>query len=276
MLQAAIAVAAGVPAYESLETGVARDVVYACLDDPDYLVKLRLEDMLTGMGIEPPPRLRFEYTWPRFDRGGLGLFESWAEQHPEGVIIFDLLEHIRPQRGGNAYSDDMAALHPISRTAHRTGCTVAVTTHTRKVRQGGEPDPAEMFSGTQGLFGAVDHGLIVHARREANAPLRITSEGRLAAQNDYLFEYDEYLSGFKFAGDGNKLLGRRPNRQRQEVIDLLQTSGPMTIPQVAERVGKNYMATAQLLSRMNRAGQITHLNDRRYVATQEVGRSILR
>src|SRR5262245_6971211 len=123
-LQLAMAVAAGTPVFDApkMEGGTRgdtpglpvhqpRDVLYLNLDDKASRIQVRARRMLTAYPDGAyPERLEFAHRWPPLDQGGEGMLHTWAERHPEGVVVVDLLEKIRPARGGNIYQADYAAV----------------------------------------------------------------------------------------------------------------------------------------------------------------------
>lgn len=271
-LQLAMAVAAGGLALGTLPVHRQRPVLYLNLDDKPSRVKARGRYMLAAYPDGTyPEALDLAHRWPPIDRGGEGLLRQWAEGHPEGVIVIDLLERIRPVRGGHIYESDFAALGPLSDIAHAYGIAVLVIHHTNKagLAPGATFDPDYAVSGSVAVRGAVDGDIVFHpASADTPDTRRISLKGRDAQATEYQLTWDDLLHGWRWEGESmqRQITKRLPHR-RQQVLDAIQQAGrPLHRTEIAERLEANLNQIDNLLFHMKRATppQIIELGDGKY------------
>jgi len=280
-LQLALAIASGGDALDALPVAQARDVLFLNLDDRPSRIKARSQMMLATYpdGVYPR-RLEFAHQWPALDQGGEGMLHNWAERHQDGVIFIDLLEKIRPARGGSVYQGDYAAVGALTDVAHRHGVTVLIVHHSNKsgLAPGSEFNADFSVSGSEAVRGAADGHIVFHPMNRDQPGRRvITLKSRDTAGDQYQMEWDEFLHGWRWEGIdiAQRITGKdKPSAQRQSVLDTIQEAGHSLSPiEIATRLDKPRPAVRMLLGAMVKANQITWYSDLgRYDCPNEVAR----
>jgi hypothetical protein len=111
---------------------------------------------------EWPKNLHLTPEWPRADAGGLKLIEEWIDAHPATrLVIVDVLAMFRAAANrSSAYEQDYAAIKGLQDIASRRRVGIIGTHHNRKsASESG--DPFDLVSGTLGMTGGADAGLIL-------------------------------------------------------------------------------------------------------------------
>ena len=281
-LQLAMAVASGGLALGSIPIERVRPVLYLNLDDKPSRVKARASFMLAAYPDGAyPEALEFAHRWPPIDRGGEGMLIDWCERHPDGVIVIDLLERIRPVRLGGIYESDYAALGPLADMAHTYGVGVVVVHHTNKQGQGAgqEFNPAQAVSGSMAVQGAVDAWLTFHpVIPEQPDTRRVTISGRDTALSQYQVTWDDFLHGWQWEGESiqQKVTSKLPHR-RQQLLDAIQEAGrPLRRGEIVERMpGSNLKQVDNLIHEMkyHKPPQIVDMGDGTYQHPSEHART---
>lgn len=177
VLQACMAVAAGVPLWPGREPEAQGDALYLDLEGSDRRLKERITGLLksfpTGTRLD---RFFYETEWPRADAGVVKLRE-WLTDHPGArLIIIDTLATFRDADPGrkSAYMADYAVGEMLKPLVREFPVAIVIVTHTRKMAAG---DAMDRISGTQGLVGGVDNYMIL-SRADGNMDAELTVNGR--------------------------------------------------------------------------------------------------
>jgi hypothetical protein len=231
----------------SVESG---DVLYLALEDGRRRLQRRLKQLQRNISI--PARLQLATEWPRLDAGGIDAIDEWLHEHPDArLVVIDTLKRVRPkeQSSGRLYDFDYDALASLGDLALRYGICILVIHHTRKADS---DDVIDLASGTHGLTGAADAVLVLkRARGQADATLHAT--GRDFEDKEIALRWDNEISGFLILGDAAEY---SRSEQRQDVITLLSTVGPLTPKQVAQALERENSATKKLLWTMSKEGEL--------------------
>lgn len=134
-----------------------KSVLIGYLEGNEAQVQKRLR-MLNGEGYIPPKNLKFFFSIPPLDKGGLEAIRAIISQEKPDVVAFDVLQKIRCvniPKGLNAYERDYREFDFIRRNIVE-GCGVSVIlTHHNKKGDPGTSD-SEILSGSIGIAGSVD------------------------------------------------------------------------------------------------------------------------
>jgi hypothetical protein len=177
VLQACIAVAAGVPLWQGREAETQGDALYLDLEGSDR----RLQERIGGLLKSFPPgtsldRFFYETEWPRSE-AGVAKLREWLTEHPGArLIVIDTLASFRDPDPGrkSAYMADYAIGEMLKPLVREFPVAIVIVTHTRKMAAG---DAMDRISGTQGLVGGVDNYMIL-SRANGNMDAELIVNGR--------------------------------------------------------------------------------------------------
>ena len=177
VLQACIAVAAGVPLWPGREPEKQGDTLYLDLEGADRRLKERIGGLLKSF---PPDtaldRFFYETEWPRAE-AGVAKLREWLADHPGArMVVIDTLASFRDPDPGrkSAYMADYAVGEMLKPLVREFPVAIVVVTHTRKMAAG---DAMDRISGTQGLVGGVDNYMIL-SRASGNMDAELVVNGR--------------------------------------------------------------------------------------------------
>lgn len=153
-----------------------RPVRYYALEDGPRRAQGRIVDLLAGRSLTETP---FDLKWTAPKLGGPLEAEvsEFLDEHPDGVVIIDVLSKVRPsgKAGLNAYDEDYAALTALHGVAKRhPDAVILLVTHDRKA---GSDDWMTRVTGTRGITGAADFVIYIDRKRGESAG-RVVLTGR--------------------------------------------------------------------------------------------------
>ena len=182
MLAITLAVATGGHALGHLPVGDARPVLYLALEDSDRRLQDRCRQILRGKDIPA----EFQYLTAVRNGRCVDTIAQWLDLNKcaKPVVVVDTLGRVMPtvRNGETTYQRDYRAIGSLQSTitAH-TGAALVVVHHTRKA---GADDYADRISGTQGILGAADTGIVLsRSRTEQKGLLSVT--GRDVEETEY-------------------------------------------------------------------------------------------
>jgi hypothetical protein len=177
VLQACIAVAAGVPLWPGREPEAQGDTLYLDLEGNDRRLQERIAGLLKsfpqGISLD---QFFYETEWPRAEAGAAKLRE-WLLEHPRArMVIIDTLASWRDPDPGrmSAYQNDYRVGEMLKPLTREFPVAIVIVTHTRKM---GATDAMDKISGTQGLVGGVDNYMIL-SRAAGNMDAELVVNGR--------------------------------------------------------------------------------------------------
>ncbi len=148
-------------------------VLYLALED-DYQ---RLQSRLFRMfGSNTADRLHFATASKQLGKGLSEQLNQFLRQHPDTkLVIIDTLQRVRESTESYSYSSDYDATGQLKRLADANNICLLIVHHTRK--QFAE-DKFEMVSGTNGLLGAADGGMVLYKQKRTDADAILDIVGR--------------------------------------------------------------------------------------------------
>ena len=155
------------------------DTLYLSLEDGKRQLQSRARMVLEAKGIDPPRNFYLATAANPVDMGLIEQLAAQLEAHPNiKLIVIDILNRIRASTrsfGKNAYEIDSAEMSKLKDFTNKYNICVLIVHHNRKGRD--TQAPFQNISGSQGLLGGVDEGLmLVRAPRPSReARLSVTS-----------------------------------------------------------------------------------------------------
>lgn len=177
VLQACIAVAAGVPLWPGREPETKGDTLYLDLEGTDRRLQERIGGLLKSFPRDTSlNQFFYETEWPRAE-AGVAKLREWLTEHPDTrLVVIDTLATFRDPDPGrkSAYMADYAVGEMLKPLVREFPVAVVVVTHNRKM---GATDAMDKISGTQGLVGGVDNYMIL-SRASGNMDAELIVDGR--------------------------------------------------------------------------------------------------
>lgn len=148
------------------------ECLYLALEDnkrriKDRILKLSKPPLNFARHVPPTNKLVFECgdsDWPKIGQGCMERLEKHLELHPKcGFIVVDTLQMVRPKpkKGMTAYEMDYEVISVFQQFAIKHNIAILLITHLRKSFGGREEDPFEQVTGSMGLTGAADCGIVL-------------------------------------------------------------------------------------------------------------------
>ncbi len=222
------------------------EALYLGLEDSLRRLKGRIGQPLAGEAM--PAGLHLATEWPHLDRGGLEALDLWLGDHPGcRLVVIDTLARVRPsrRRDQDAYQADAEAVAPLQALAQRRGVAIVLVHHTRKRdRRAGEVDPLEAVSGTLGLTGVADAVWVLRRGRFGGEGV-LSVMGRDIGEQELALRFADGL--WSYVGEAAEVA---LSTERRAILDVLHTSGSMSLRDVADAVGAKVTSTKRLLQKL--------------------------
>ena len=148
-------------------------VLYLALED-DYQ---RLQSRLFRMfGSDTAEKLHFAIASKQLGKGLAEQLNQFVQKHPDtSLVIIDTLQRVRESADNYSYANDYDATGQLKRLAETNGICLLIVHHTRKQMA---DDKFEMVSGTNGLFGAADGGMVLYKQKRTDDKAVLEIVGR--------------------------------------------------------------------------------------------------
>lgn len=148
-------------------------VLYLALED-DYQ---RLQSRLFRMfGSDTAEKLHFAIASKQLGKGLAEQLNQFVQKHPDTcLVIIDTLQRVRESADTYSYANDYDATGQLKRFAEANGICLLIVHHTRKQIA---DDKFEMVSGTNGLFGAADGGMVLYKQKRTDDKAVLEIVGR--------------------------------------------------------------------------------------------------
>ena len=226
------------------------DVLYCGLEDGKRRMQRRVDKMLGAAIKEWPANFIFRYRLDPLDAGGLDTIEQWLIAHSDRrLVVVDTLGRVRGMKNAREeqYQYDYRLIGALQELATRYSVAIVVVHH---VRKSDAEDVLDTISGTTGIAGAADTGLVLGKTAHG---VRMYLRGRDAEEQDKLIEFDPETAIWSVIGDYDEAITPHSGL-RQRVADLLAGSPVALTPvQIAERLAEDRGKVRYTLHRMAHA-----------------------
>jgi len=252
-LNLAVSVSSGGYALGNIKVNKGR-VLYLVLEGSKKGLKKRLEALMAGATENKD--LHFYPEWPKVDNGGLDQLRLWLGFFKDTeLVIIDTLKMIRGRdTNRNVYERDYDSVNPYAHLAEEFDTSILIIHHTNKMPEA--DDPFDMASGSTGLMGAVDQGMVLR-RSNKHEGVDLYVRGRDIEDVEMAMTFDQQLLTWINQGDSAEF---GMNNTKAEILSCLQSLdinesiGPK---EVSERTGIKYDLVKQTLGRMLGDGTVT-------------------
>lgn len=225
------------------------DVLYLALEDTPRRLKSRLEKI----GATRSGRLHIATHWTPGTEGVEAL-RAWLKEEPETkLVVIDTWGRWAVVRDGNDYGQVTAAAAQLKAVADEYDVCILCVHHARKA------DVSDFLDATLGSTGlaAVADSTLVLRRGRGNRDAVLSATGRDIEEVEYVVHFDSETGTWALRGTTAEV---QETDARQQIVDLLAESEPMTPKEVAESLGKNPSTVRTLMSKMADAGVLTSMS----------------
>jgi hypothetical protein len=260
VLEMALAVAAGGACLGGIDCEPGA-VLYLALEDNLRRLRSRIRKVWS-LDIDlpnniVPDRLHFATEWPRANVGGIEAIRAWLAEHTDArLVIVDVLAMFKAISGKTdqtQYEADYLAVKALQEVASDTGVAIVIVHHTRK--GAGDLDPFEAISGTLGLSGAADTGLVL--RRDGSG-VTLYGRGRDIEEIETAVTFDRVTCRWTALGAASEV---RRTDERTIILDALFASpDPMSPTELADVTSMSNQNVRQMLHRMVKDGDVLKLS----------------
>jgi hypothetical protein len=238
-------------------------VAYWALEESATRTAKRLRQLIETPTINLQ-NLEFMYALKPMFSGGLSDISAYCEKYRPDVIVIDtLMAFVTGDKGSrrDVFRDDYREIKALSDLAAKYDCALIVVHHTNKL--GG--DGIGAVAGSHGVTAAADCIWVMERQPQRRATLRMT--GREAEDQAFLIELElQRPIGWTLIEQGEDTI---MTEERQHILMLLRESGPKSPKQLSVEIGKNGMATRQLLYRMSGKGLILRDRNGSYIISND-------
>lgn len=255
VLQACMAIAAGVPLWPGREPEMAGETLYLDLEGNERRLQERISGLLssfpTGVSLE---RFHYDTDWPRGE-AGVAKLREWLIEHPQcRLVVIDTLATWRDQDPGrkSAYNFDYSVGEQLKPLVREFPVAILMVSHTRKAVAG---DAMDKISGTQGLVGSFDNYMIL-TRASGDMDAELVVNGRDIKDPQELALHGRKDGGWTCVG---KAVDIKRSNERNDVLRALTSIGGVGTPREIRAALDDCVTPGTLhtrLSRMVKAGEI--------------------
>jgi hypothetical protein len=231
-------------------------VLYLALEDSERRLQTRARALMRGA---LPDSVSYATEWNLLHDGGLEDIQVWVDDTPDAkLVILDTFGRLRKPTTQYSYDRDVHDLKDLQRLALDRDVGILLVHHKRK---GGDGDDyLESVSGTTAIAGTCDTILsLSRPRGEAVGALQVT--GR---------DVEEQAFRVRHVPDNGRWVYEGPlelfqlSQERREIVELLESKGPLSPKQVADNLKKNVSTTTNLLIKMVSAGNVKKAGHGKY------------
>ena len=255
VLQACMAIAAGVPLWPGREPEMAGETLYLDLEGNERRLKDRISGLLSsfpaGISLE---RFHYDTDWPRGE-AGVAKLREWLIEHPQcRLVVIDTLATWRDQDPGrkSAYNFDYSVGEQLKPLVREFPVAILMVSHTRKAVAG---DAMDKISGTQGLVGSFDNYMVL-TRASGDMDAELVVNGRDIKDPQELALHGRKDGGWTCVG---KAVDIKRSNERNDVLRALTSIGGVGTPREIRAALDDCVTPGTLhtrLSRMVKAGEI--------------------
>lgn len=235
-----------------------RGVLYAALEDRP----IRLQNRMAALYRTDcwPENLHFVTEWPRIDEGGIPLLQKWLEDHRDvSLVIIDTLAKVKPKKASNSqlYDQDYQTISAFKSLADMMEISIVLVHHVRKMDA---EDPLDCLSGTTGLIGAADTGLILQ-RKSGNVVLYV--RGRDVEEKELALRR-EPSGDWTLLGDAEEAM---MSEERAAILKVFQDQAEaVSIKFVCSVTGKKKQNAYHHITKLAESGFVKRVKEGMYIA----------
>lgn len=224
-------------------------VGYFALEESKRRTAGRLHQLTPDEGGDWLQNIEFLYSLKSLNSGGIAELDSYIQQSQPSLTIVDtLMAFVTGDKNSRSdvFRRDYQELKSIQELAGKHDTAIVVVHHTNKL--GGQGVGA--VAGTHGVTAAVDCIWSMQRQPQRRAVLEVT--GREVEDQALLIELElREPIGWMLIDQGDDVV---MSGERQVILEVLRFGDPKSPKQLAAEIGKNPMATRQLLRRMLASG----------------------
>lgn len=201
-----------------------RPVLYLALEDSQRRLQDRASKLLLSETIGDG--FYYETTFPRLDQGGEEYLEQWGRNHPDSVVIVDVLGKIKPPetKDNKGYAYEYSVISRFKELAETYNITFILVHHNRKQEA---TDEFDCVSGSNGLTASVDASLVLRRDRgKADAVLAVT--GRDVEETEYKLQFN--FPHWSMLGEATTY---KVSSTRQKLLEILKQANCALSPDEA-------------------------------------------
>ena len=220
MAQLAYHVAMGIPLWDyPVRKGA---VLYLALEDNYARLQQRLAMMF---GEESADNLYLAIKSKTIKDGLAEQMTCFVEEHADArLIIIDTLQRVRETDGDKmSYGTDYDNMTPLKEFSDRTGVTIIVVHHTRKMAA---DDVCETISGTNGLLGAVDGALILYKKKRTSTEATLDVIGRDQQEQELTLSRNQDTCVWEKVKSETELFVSKPDPVLEKIADFITKENP--------------------------------------------------
>ena len=220
MAQLAYHVAMGMPLWDyPVRKGA---VLYLALEDNYARLQQRLAMMF---GEESADNLYLAIKSKTIKDGLAEQMTCFVEEHADArLIIIDTLQRVRETDGDKmSYGTDYDNMTPLKEFSDRTGVTIIVVHHTRKMAA---DDVCETISGTNGLLGAVDGALILYKKKRTSTEATLDVIGRDQQEQELTLSRNQDTCVWEKVKSETELFVSKPDPVLEKIADFITKENP--------------------------------------------------
>ncbi|MCR5119674.1 MAG: helicase RepA family protein [Lachnospiraceae bacterium] len=220
MAQLAYHVAMGIPLWDyPVRQGA---VLYLALEDDFARLQQRLAMMF---GEESTDKLYLAIKSKTIKDGLAEQMNCFVKEHADArLIIIDTLQRVRETDGDKmSYGTDYDNMTPLKEFSDRTGVTIIVVHHTRKMAA---DDVCETISGTNGLLGAVDGALILYKKKRTSTEATLDVIGRDQQEQELTLSRNQDTCVWEKVKSETELFVSKPDPVLEKIAEFITEKNP--------------------------------------------------
>lgn len=151
--------------------------LYLALEDTERRLQERARKLLAGLPPEQQAdvltHMDYACVWPALPEGGTDELAAYLRDHPDTtLVVIDTLAQVAPPRRAYAdrYEHDYSVMRGLKRLADQHGTAIVAITHATKLTA--EGDAFDEVSGSVGITGAADTGIVLRFDEARPGPPR--------------------------------------------------------------------------------------------------------
>ena len=209
-----------------------------------------------------PENLHFVTEWPRIDEGGIPLLQQWLEEHRDvSLVIVDTLAKVKSKKGSNKqlYDQDYQTVSTFKSLADIMEISIVLVHHVRKMEA---EDPLDCLSGTTGLIGAADTGLILQ-RRSGTTVLYV--RGRDIEEQELALRR-ERTGDWTLLGDAQTAI---MTEERAAILKVFREHNQvLSMKFICDATGKKRTTVLHHITKLMETGFLTRVSEGKYIAVR--------